>query len=200
MDFFDLFTLGEGEEVNLELMALYRRHKAAGFHKAAFLRDAAQIEGVYVPSLYEVSYRADGTIEAVRPLDGAPSRVRKRIIADMDAVYFPEYFVVPFLDIVHDRAMSEIFRGCIRGCRFCQAGFIYRPVREKSPEVIDAQSRRCAPPPAMRNFPYPPCPPATIPAWRSCFPACWTGRRRSIPISRCPPCGWTAFPRSWPIS
>ena len=141
VDFFDLFTLGEGEEVNLELMALYRRHKAAGFHKAAFLRDAAQIEGVYVPSLYEVSYRADGTIEAVRPLDGAPSRVRKRIIADMDAVYFPEYFVVPFLDIVHDRAMSEIFRGCIRGCRFCQAGFIYRPVREKSPEVIDAQSR-----------------------------------------------------------
>ena len=141
VDFFDLFTLGEGEEVNLELMALYRRHKAAGFHKAAFLRDAAQIEGVYVPSLYEVSYRADGTIEAVRPLDGAPSRVRKRIIADMDAVYFPEYFVVPFLDIVHDRAMSETFRGCIRGCRFCQAGFIYRPVREKSPEVIDAQSR-----------------------------------------------------------
>ena len=136
VDFFDLFTLGEGEEVNLELMALYRRHKAAGFHKAAFLRDAAQIEGVYVPSLYEVSYRADGTIEAVRPLDGAPSRVRKRIIADMDAVYFPEYFVVPFLDIVHDRAMSEIFRGCIRGCRFCQAGYVYRPVRNRSKDLL----------------------------------------------------------------
>lgn len=193
MDFFDLFTLGEGEEVNLELMALYRRHKAAGFHKAAFLRDAAQIEGVYVPSLYEVSYRADGTIEAVRPLDGAPSRVRKRIIADMDAVYFPEYFVVPFLDIVHDRAMSEIFRGCTAAAVSVRlALFIGRSVKNL-PRSSTPKAGRCAPPPAMRNFPYPPCPPATIPAWRSCFPACWTGRRRSIPIFRCPPCGWTAF-------
>lgn len=139
-DFIDLFTLGEGEEVNLELFALYRRHKAAGFNKKAFLREAAHIEGVYVPSLYEVSYHEDGTVAAVRPLDDAPATVRKRIIADLDTVYYPDSFVVPFADIVHDRAMSEIFRGCIRGCRFCQAGFIYRPVREKSPEVINRQS------------------------------------------------------------
>lgn len=139
-DFFDLFTLGEGEEVNLELFELYRRHKKAGFSKAAFLRQAAGIEGVYVPSLYEVAYHEDGTVAAVTPREGAPVRVRKRIVADLDRAYYPSSFVVPFLDIVHDRAMSEIFRGCIRGCRFCQAGFIYRPVREKSPAVIDAQA------------------------------------------------------------
>lgn len=139
-DFFDLFTLGEGEEVNLELFALYRRHKKAGFSKAAFLKEAAGIEGVYVPSLYDVAYHEDGTVAAVTPREGAPARVRKRIVADLDRAYYPSSFVVPFLDIVHDRAMSEIFRGCIRGCRFCQAGFIYRPVREKSPAVIDAQA------------------------------------------------------------
>lgn len=140
-DFFDLFTLGEGEEVSLELFALYRKHKVAGFRRDAFLREAAAIEGVYVPSLYEVTYHEDGTIREVRPREGAPASVRKRLLLDMDAAYYPKTFVVPFLDIVHDRAMSEIFRGCIRGCRFCQAGFIYRPVREKSPAVINAQSR-----------------------------------------------------------
>ena len=140
-DFFDLFTLGEGEEVNLELFDLYRRHKQKGFRRAEFLRQAARIEGVYVPSLYEVSYREVGTVASVTARDGAPQRVRKRILVDMDAAYYPEKVVVPFIDIVHDRAMSEIFRGCIRGCRFCQAGFIYRPVREKSVDTIDRQSR-----------------------------------------------------------
>ena len=140
-DFFDLFTLGEGEEVNLELFDLYRRHKQKGFRRAEFLRQAARIEGVYVPSLYEVSYREDGTVASVTARDGAPQRVRKRILVDMDAAYYPDKVVVPVIDIVHDRAMSEIFRGCIRGCRFCQAGFIYRPVREKSVDTIDRQSR-----------------------------------------------------------
>ena len=140
-DFFDLFIIGEGEEVNLELMELYREHKKRGYSKAAFLREAAQIEGVYVPSLYDVTYHEDGTIAAVTPQNGVPAMVRKRIIRDMDTAYYPESFVVPFIDIVHDRAMTEIFRGCIRGCRFCQAGFIYRPVREKSVDTIDRQSR-----------------------------------------------------------
>lgn len=140
-DFFDLFTLGEGEEVNLELFELYRCCREEGYSKAAFLRRAAQIEGVYVPSLYAVAYEKDGRVESVTPLEGAPARVRKRLLLDLDRAYYPDKFVVPFIDIVHDRAMSEIFRGCIRGCRFCQAGFIYRPVREKSPEVVDAQSR-----------------------------------------------------------
>lgn len=140
-DFFDLFIIGEGEEVNLELMELYRAHKQRGYNKAAFLRDAANIEGIYVPSLYDVSYHEDGTIAAVTPSEGVPATVRKRIIRDMDTAYYPESFVVPFIDIVHDRAMAEIFRGCIRGCRFCQAGFIYRPVREKSVDTIDQQSR-----------------------------------------------------------
>ncbi|MDD3832396.1 MAG: TIGR03960 family B12-binding radical SAM protein [Oscillospiraceae bacterium] len=140
-DFFDLFALGEGEEVTLEIIDLYRRHKSKGYNKAAFLVEAAQIEGVYVPSLYRPSYNPDGTIESMTPLNGAPPKVRKRIIKDLDTSYYPDKFVVPFIDIVHDRAMSEIFRGCIRGCRFCQAGFIYRPVREKSPETINSQSR-----------------------------------------------------------
>ncbi len=139
-DFVDLFFLGEGEEVDLEVINLYKVHRQKGYSKKAFLRACADIEGVYVPSLYEVSYQEDGTIAAVSPLDGAPARIRKRIIKDLDSCYYPEYFVVPYADIVHDRAMSEIFRGCIRGCRFCQAGFIYRPVREKSVDTIDRQS------------------------------------------------------------
>ncbi len=139
-DFVDIFFLGEGEEVDLEVINLYKEHKARGYSKKAFLRACADIEGVYVPSLYEPSYNDDGTVKAVSPLDGVKPTVRKRIIRDLNTCYYPEYFVVPYTDIVHDRAMSEIFRGCIRGCRFCQAGFIYRPVREKSVDTIDKQS------------------------------------------------------------
>ncbi len=139
-DFVDIFFLGEGEEVDLEVINLYKEHKKNGYSKKAFLRACADIEGVYVPSLYDVSYNEDGTICAVTPLEGVNATVRKRIISDLDSCYYPEYFVVPYTDIVHDRAMSEIFRGCIRGCRFCQAGFIYRPVREKSVDTIDKQS------------------------------------------------------------
>ncbi len=140
-DFFDLFILGEGEEVNLEINDLYREHKKNGYNKQNFLQAAAQIEGVYVPSLYAVSYNEDGTVKEVLAQNGAPQTVKKRIVRDLDTMYYPENFVVPFTEIVHDRAMSEIFRGCIRGCRFCQAGFIYRPVREKSVDTINRQSR-----------------------------------------------------------
>lgn len=140
-DFFDLFILGEGEEVNLELMDLYLQMKRQGAGRSAFLRAAAQIEGIYVPSLYEVTYQADGTIAAVTAKDGAPEKVTKRIVQDMDKAFYPETFVVPFMETVHDRAVEEVLRGCIRGCRFCQAGFLYRPFREKSPETIVRQCR-----------------------------------------------------------
>ena len=138
-DFIDLFFIGEGEEVDLEVMDLYKQCRANGETKQQFLEKAAQIQGVYVPSLYDVEYNDDGTIKSFAPQNNAPAVIKKRIITDLDNLYYPESFVVPSIEIVHDRAMAEIFRGCIRGCRFCQAGFLYRPVREKSPEVIDRQ-------------------------------------------------------------
>jgi len=140
-DFFDLFILGEGEEVNLELMDLYHEMKQQGASRTEFLRRAANIEGIYVPSLYSFSYKENGTIESVTAADGAPSTIRKRIIRDFDKVYYPDNFVVPFTEIVHDRASVEVLRGCIRGCRFCQAGFIYRPFREKSVDTICSQTK-----------------------------------------------------------
>ena len=140
-DFFDLFILGEGEEVNLELMDLYLELKQRGASRSEFLRAAAQIKGIYVPSLYDVTYHPDGTVSAVTPKDGAPAKVEKRIIADLDKAFYPETFVVPFMETVHDRAVEEVLRGCIRGCRFCQAGFLYRPFREKSPKTIVRQCR-----------------------------------------------------------
>lgn len=138
-DFVDLFFIGEGEEVDLEVIELYRKCRGEDKSKQEFLQLAAQIEGVYVPSLYDVEYNEDGTIKSFTPKSGAPAVIHKRIMPEMDEVYYPDNFVVPNIEIVHDRAVQEIFRGCIRGCRFCQAGFIYRPVREKSPEVIDRQ-------------------------------------------------------------
>lgn len=140
-DFFDLFILGEGEEVNLELMDLYNEMKKSGATRKEFLVRAAQIEGVYVPSLYSFNYNEDGTISGVETKDGAPAVVRKRIIKDFDKVYYPDNFVVPFTEIVHDRASVEVLRGCIRGCRFCQAGFIYRPFREKTPDTICGETK-----------------------------------------------------------
>ncbi len=138
-DFVDIFFIGEGEEVDLEVIELYRKCKQENKSKAEFLKEAAQIKGVYVPALYDVDYKDDGTIKSFTPKDNAPAVVEKRLMLNMDESYYPENFVVPNIEIVHDRAVSEIFRGCIRGCRFCQAGFLYRPVREKSIDVIDKQ-------------------------------------------------------------
>ena len=135
-DFFDIFILGEGEEVNLELMDLFNEMKKQGADRLEFLRKAAQIEGIYVPRFYNFEYKADGTIGKMTVSENAPEKITKRIIKDFDKVFYPENFVVPFTEIVHDRVSVEVLRGCIRGCRFCQAGFIYRPFREKSPDTI----------------------------------------------------------------
>lgn len=140
-DFIDLFMMGEGEEIIEELVDLYKEYKNNGKSKQEFLVAVAQIEGIYVPSLYDISYNEDNTVKAIAPTNNAPSVVTKRIITDFDKVVFPENFIVPFVDIVHDRAVLEIMRGCIRGCRFCQAGFIYRPLREKSPDTLCSQGK-----------------------------------------------------------
>ena len=140
-DFFDLFLLGDGEEMCDEVITLLKECKKEGTSKKEFLLRASKIEGVYVPSLYDVSYKEDGTIEKVTALEGAPEKVTKRIISDLDKVHYPEKFIVPYIEVVHDRVVHEIFRGCIRGCRFCQAGFLYRPIREKLPDTINDQCK-----------------------------------------------------------
>ncbi|MBQ2241561.1 MAG: TIGR03960 family B12-binding radical SAM protein [Clostridia bacterium] len=142
-EFFDLFNIGEGEEMLPEIVALYVKMKENGATKREFLLEAARtISGVYVPSLYDVEYNEDGTVKSYKPnAEGVPSSVKKRIVENLDTMYFPEAVVMPYLETVQDRIMLEVFRGCIRGCRFCQAGMIYRPVREKSPETLLRQAK-----------------------------------------------------------
>ena len=143
-DFIDCFQIGEGEEMMLEFLDLLDEYKKAGKSRKEFLVAASHIEGIYVPQLYDVLYNDDGIISEIKPLEGAPAVVNKRVVADLDNIFYPDKFVVPFVEVVHDRVVHEIFRGCIRGCRFCQAGFWYRPIREKEVDTISKQSQRLA--------------------------------------------------------
>ena len=139
-DFIDFFALGEGEEITPEIIRLYDRAKAEGWTKESFLLEVSKIPGIYVPSFYIHSYNEDGTLSAITPINGAPEVVTKRIVEDLDNAYYPTKMIVPSTEIVHDRANLEVFRGCIRGCRFCQAGFSCRPVRKKSAETLYRQA------------------------------------------------------------
>ncbi|EJO5346434.1 TIGR03960 family B12-binding radical SAM protein [Clostridium botulinum] len=135
-DIADIFVLGEGENLNTKLVDLYKKYKGKG-KKKEFLREASKIRGVYIPSLYQVTYKEDNTIKEFKPLyDDVPKKVKKVIVNNMNDVVYPDNFIVPYTDIVHDRIVLETFRGCTRGCRFCQAGMIYRPVREKKTEKL----------------------------------------------------------------
>ncbi len=142
-DFFDIFSIGEGEEALPELVRLYIQMKENGtYTKTAFLREASHLKGFYVPSLYNVEYNENGTISAFEPkFEDIPKKVEKRVVENLNTSYFPLKPIMPYIETVHDRIMLETFRGCIRGCRFCQAGMVFRPVREKSAEVLNEQAK-----------------------------------------------------------
>ena len=144
-DFVDVVILGEGEEVNLEFYAVMAAHKEAHggkLDKAELLEELLEVPGLYIPRFYDVTYHEDGTLASFTPNHPkAPAVIHKRYLKHMDHAYFPERPIVPYLDVVHDRAMLEVQRGCSRGCRFCQAGMLYRPVREKTPEELAQQAK-----------------------------------------------------------
>lgn len=141
--FMDLFVIGEGEEMDNELLELLAEAKRQGWDKKHFLRQAAKIDGVYVPSLYSVEYNEDGTIASFTPEEGIPDKTRRRIVRDFNNSHFPTKQIVPSTEIVHDRVNLELFRGCIRGCRFCQAGYVYRPVRNRDVDKLVKQGIEC---------------------------------------------------------
>ena len=136
-DFFDIFYIGEGETIYRQLLDLYKEYRKNGNSRREFLIEAAKLPGMYVPSLYDVSYKEDGTIASFTPnVEGIPSRILKQIQMDLTDTYYPRKPVVPFIKITQDRVTLEIQRGCIRGCRFCQAGQLYRPVRERDVDML----------------------------------------------------------------
>ena len=144
-DFFDFAIIGEGEEIMIEVMEAYKAWKKAGKvgGRVGFLNEVVKIQGIYVPSFYETVYNEDGSVAEVKVInEAAPAAVEKRVIKDMNTVDFPDAPIVPFNDIVHDRIMLEVFRGCTRGCRFCHAGMVYRPIRERKPEVLKELARK----------------------------------------------------------
>ena len=139
--FVDFFIIGDGEETIGEMLDCFVRWKKSGAPRASFLKEIAKLEGFYVPQYYHPQYNDDGTFDKMLVEDCAPAKVVRRIVKDLDKAYYPIKIIVPYLSIVHDRMMLELFRGCTRGCRFCQAGFLYRPVRERSKQTLLYQAR-----------------------------------------------------------
>lgn len=136
-DFVDFFVIGEGEEITLEILRRYKEHKEGKWDRQAFLKDIAKLQGIYVPSFYKIDYNVDGTIRDMVPIvKEAPNKIKKCMIGDLDSMFAPEKMIVPYIETIHDRVVLELFRGCTRGCRFCQAGMIYRPIREKSADRL----------------------------------------------------------------
>ena len=167
-DFFDFAVIGEGEEILIEVMRCYKEWKREGKPggRQEFLQRVVKIKGIYVPSFYEAEYNEDGTFKAIKPLrEDIPAVIQKRVIEDMNSVDFPTSPIVPFGEIVHDRIMLEVFRGCSRGCRFCHAGMVYRPVRERKPEVLMDLSRKLVDTQAIMKSAWYPFPAPIIPAW-----------------------------------
>lgn len=142
-DFFDLFYIGEGETIYFKLMDLYKEWKRSGKERRDFLIAAAKLEGIYVPSLYRVEYHEDGTLRSFQPVtEGIPKTIRKQVVMDLGDTFYPQKPLVPYMKITQDRVVLEIQRGCIRGCRFCQAGMIYRPIRERDLEFLKERARQ----------------------------------------------------------